>query len=112
MVATNELLSMGFGIIASFTNAVQVPVDSVPTKKADLQRYVVGSPRSPVDLFLVHRDGTRFWVTDGAVTWFVRSSRPKPNWDPGRSAGRTNGTTSGRSFCPSTARAPVIQSER
>src|SRR5438477_12788280 len=70
MVATNELLSIGFGIIASFTNIVRIPSDAVPTKPDDLKKYVVGSPRSPVDLLLVHRDGTRFWITDGAVSWF------------------------------------------
>jgi hypothetical protein len=67
MVDTNALLSIAFSLIANFTNVVQVPSDAVPQNPADLSKFVVGSPSSPTDLYLVHRKGTAFWISGGVV---------------------------------------------
>src|SRR5438876_619504 len=70
MVDTNTLLSIGFSIVANFANVVEIPDHASPASLGDLRKYVVGSPRSPVDLFLWDRRGTRFWIEDGAVHRF------------------------------------------
>ena len=67
MLDTNALLSISFALIANFASVVRIPPDSVPAGTADLQRLVVGSPRSPIDLHCVHRRATLFWIEDGAV---------------------------------------------
>src|SRR5271157_5827328 len=70
MVLTNALLSIGFSLIANFTNVVPVPADSVPVRAEDLRQFVVGTYRSPVDLHVVHRRGTIFGIRDGVVYLF------------------------------------------
>src|SRR5207249_3458739 len=67
MVDTNALLSMAFAIISSFTNIVEVAREHVPTSAGDLEKCNIGTLYSPVDLFLMHRSGTCFWIRDGAV---------------------------------------------
>lgn len=67
MVDTNQLLSIAFTIISSFTNVVHIPPDRVPQDRADLQKIVIGSPHSPLDLWLVHKRGDEFWICDGVV---------------------------------------------
>ncbi len=70
MIDTNALLNVGFTIIASFANLAGIPDDSVPKTPADLRKYIVGSPRSPTDIFLFHSNGTSFRIEEGAVQHF------------------------------------------
>lgn len=67
MVDTNALLSIAFAMIADFTNVVHVPPSAVPQKPDDLVMCVIGSPSSPVELYLVHRKGTEFRIARGVV---------------------------------------------
>jgi hypothetical protein len=70
MIETNALLIIGFSLIAGFSNVVHIPDGAVPTKVEDLQKCVVGSPHSPVDLYLVDKLGREFWIRDGVVARF------------------------------------------
>jgi len=47
MIDTNQLLSIAFTLISNFTKVVEIPPDRVPQRRDDLQKIVVGSPRSP-----------------------------------------------------------------
>ena len=67
MVDTNQLLSIAFTLISNFTNVVEIPTDHVPTRRQDLVKLVVGSPVSPVDIYMAHRLGDEFWFRDGIV---------------------------------------------
>src|SRR5439155_16999861 len=67
MIDTNALLSIAFSLIANFTNVVPVPSDAVPQSAADLNKCIIGSPKSPTHLYLVHQKGTEFWIDDGVV---------------------------------------------
>src|SRR5882724_1541289 len=71
MILTNALLSIGFSLIANFTNTIAVPCEQVPTRIEDLREYSIGGVSSPTDLVLVHRRGTVFDVKHGAVTRFL-----------------------------------------
>ena len=71
MILTNALLSIGFSLVAEFTNIVSVPADQVPTRVEDLARCVVGDPHSPIDFGFLHRNGASFTVTDGVVDRFT-----------------------------------------
>jgi hypothetical protein len=73
MIQTNLLLSIGFSLVSNFTNVVPVRPEAVPTKIDDLKHYVVGSPNSPIHLYLVDRQGTEFWL-DGGVVYSYRTS--------------------------------------
>ena len=64
---TNTFLSIGLALITNFGNLVHVPPELVPRATSDLQHCVVGGPRSPFDLHVVHQRGTLFWIEDGAV---------------------------------------------
>lgn len=68
MVDTTQLLSIAFTLISNFTNVVEIPADHVPTCREDLKDIVVGSPFSPVDIYMVHRLGDEFRVRNGVVT--------------------------------------------
>jgi len=67
MIDTNTFLSIGFAIVANFTNQVPIPRDSVPQTTNDLRSYIVGSPYRPVFLSLVDKRGAHFSIRDGAV---------------------------------------------
>jgi hypothetical protein len=72
MIATNELLKIGFAIVAGFTNVVQIQRGAVPTTAADLAKFVAGGP-APVpstSLYLLDRRGNEFWIKDGTVYQF------------------------------------------
>ena len=70
MVDTNALLSIGFAIVANFTNIVHVPPAEVPTTINDLQKYIVGSPNRPIDLSLQLKNGAYYWIFEGVVQGF------------------------------------------
>jgi hypothetical protein len=67
MIDTNLLLSIGFSIITNFANVVHLPDNAVPKSPADLQRCLIGSPYSPIDLFLEDRQEKCFEISDGVV---------------------------------------------
>jgi len=67
MIDTNQLLSIAFTLIANFTSVVKVPPDCVPQRAEDLKKIVIGSPQSPLDLWLVHKRGHEFWISGGIV---------------------------------------------
>jgi hypothetical protein len=67
MLDTNLLLAVAFPLVSNFAQIVHIPESSVPHSAQDLVQTVVGSPASPVDLYLKHRDGTEFWLRGGAV---------------------------------------------
>jgi hypothetical protein len=67
MIDTNTLLSIGFSLLAQFTNVVRLPTDVVPQQPGHLQRYLIGTPNSPIDLFLAHSGGTSFLISHGIV---------------------------------------------
>src|SRR5664279_1225598 len=67
MVDTNALLSIAFSIIGSFTNVVHVLSGAAPDQLSDLSKCVIGSPHSPIDLYLVDRRGTEFTIAEGVV---------------------------------------------
>src|SRR6266404_3541684 len=67
MVDTNQLLSIAFTLISNFANVVEIPRQEVPQLREDLTKVLIGSPHSPVDLYLVHKRGSEFWLSDGVV---------------------------------------------
>jgi hypothetical protein len=67
MIDTNQLLSITFALISSFTKVVEVPSDQIPKSREDLTKIVIGSPYSPVDVYVVHRKGSEFWIRGGVV---------------------------------------------
>jgi hypothetical protein len=70
MVDTNALLSVAFSLIANFTNIVHVPPAAVPQSASGVESCVIGTPYSPVDVYIRHRKGTEFWISDGIVEQF------------------------------------------
>jgi hypothetical protein len=70
MIDTNALLNIAFSIAASFTNAVYIPPECVPQSTNDLAAYYIGSPVCPTDVYIRHKCGTQFWISDGAVWQF------------------------------------------
>jgi len=70
MIDTNQLLTIGFALLAHFTNVVHMPPEPVPQSPNDLQQYRIGSPNSPTDLFLVDRAGANYWISGGIVKRF------------------------------------------
>jgi hypothetical protein len=67
---TNALLSIAFSLVAAFTNIVHIPSREVPIGTSDLNKYLIGSPTSPADVFLFHKNGSSFEVRDGTVRWY------------------------------------------
>lgn len=67
MTDVNALLKIGFALVAQFTNVVDVPPWAAPQSTNDLEAFVAGDPHSPVDLFLMHKKGSYFWIRDGVV---------------------------------------------
>ena len=67
MIDTNQLLSIAFTLISNFTNVVEIPGDHVPTRREDLKEIVVGSPASPLAIYMAHRLGDEFWLEHGVV---------------------------------------------
>src|SRR5437762_12041593 len=71
MVNTNELLSVAFSLITSFTNVVNVPPQGVPHSQADLTRIGLIHPKTRFDLWLVQREGYEYWIRDGVVQGYA-----------------------------------------
>ncbi len=71
MIDTNQLLSVAFSLISSFTNVVNIPSATVPQQRDDLARIVVGGPYSPLDLWLVCKGGDEFWIRRGVVNQYL-----------------------------------------
>src|SRR5437660_852324 len=68
MFDTNALLTIAFSIISNFTSVVAIsPLTPIPQKPEDLSFWHIGGPRTPVWMYLVHRQGTLFWIGRGAV---------------------------------------------
>jgi len=70
MVNTNELLSIAFALVANFTNVVHIPPEAVPQRREDLSKVLIGSPGSPLDVFLVHTNGYKFSIRGGVVDYY------------------------------------------
>ena len=71
MVNTNELLSIAFSLITSFTNVVNVPPQGVPHSQADLTRIGLINPTTRFDLWLVQREGYEYWIRDGVLQGYA-----------------------------------------
>lgn len=71
MIDTNQLLSICFTVISNFASMAHLPRECVPNTPQDLVRLVVGSPRSPIDLYLVNRTGDEFWISEGIVEQYL-----------------------------------------
>jgi hypothetical protein len=71
MVNTNELLSIAFSLITSFTNVVNVPPQGVPHSPADLTRIGLINPTTRFDLWLVQREGYEYWIRDGVLQGYA-----------------------------------------
>ena len=71
MVNTNELLSIAFSLITSFTNVVNVPPQGVPHSPADLTRIGLINPTTRFDLYLAQREGYEYWIRDGVVQGYA-----------------------------------------
>ena len=82
MVETNLLLSIAFGIISNFNAVVHIPPAGLPQKPEDLQQAVIGSPHSPIDLWLVHKRGDEFWISDGVVINYEGSGSWRHHHNP------------------------------
>ena len=67
MVDTNALLALAFTLVSNFTQIVTVPSFAVPRTTNDLESYVIGSPNRSIDVYLVHKRGTEFWIRNGVV---------------------------------------------
>src|SRR3954452_21862682 len=68
---TNALLSIAFAIVTNFANILELPPQSVPQSKSDLEAYRIGSgPYSPTDVYLRHKSGSEFWIRNGVVRTF------------------------------------------
>jgi len=67
MIDTNAILSIGFALVSNFTSVVTVPQSALLTDTNCLEKYVVGSLHSPVDLSLFDKKGNRFWIWSGVV---------------------------------------------
>jgi hypothetical protein len=68
MIDTNAILSIAFTMLANFTNVVPVPQDALPRKAEDLQQCLILPSPECVAIHLVHRKGTSFTISYGAVT--------------------------------------------
>jgi len=82
MVDTNALLSIAFSMLANFSNIVEVPHQAVPMGVDDLEKCVLGSPNSPVDVTMVHKKGTRFFISRGSVCDFCTPGSFRELQDP------------------------------
>ena len=71
MLDTNTLLTIAFSLISNFTNVVSIPPDAVPQSPADLERCPIGSPSSPIHLFLTGTKGTEFSILGGVVSRYT-----------------------------------------
>lgn len=67
MIATNQLLSIAFAVISNFANVVEIPQRELPQQQEDLTKILIGTPNSPLDMYLVHKQGSEFWLSDGVV---------------------------------------------
>ncbi len=67
MALTSSLLSAAFGIVSNFAAVVHIPREAIDTGG---DNCVVGMRHRPLDLYLVHRSGTQFWIENGAVSMF------------------------------------------
>jgi hypothetical protein len=71
MVNTNELLSIAFSLITSFTNVVNVPPQGVPHSSGDVARIGLINPTTRFDLYLAQREGYEYWIRDGVVQGYA-----------------------------------------
>ncbi len=69
MLLTNALLSVAFSVIGHFNTLVEIPHGAVPRSVADLTYFNI-PPTRPLDVFLVDRRGTQFWLHNGALSGF------------------------------------------
>lgn len=69
MILTNTLLSIGFSIVSNFANVVPIPPEQLPTRVEDCQQVGVILPPLvwSFDLGLIHKRGTFFHISNGAV---------------------------------------------
>ena len=71
MIDTNALLSIAFSLVAQFAQVVKVPQDAIPRTTNDLQSFGIGSPYSPIEVYLIDRKGTQFWIRNGVVQQYI-----------------------------------------
>src|SRR5690348_3917444 len=72
MIVTNLLIRIGFSLVTNFSDTLNLP--ERPREIEDIQRYLVSSPRSPLDLYLVARNGDQFRIKDGTVYSFTTTN--------------------------------------
>jgi hypothetical protein len=92
-ILTNALLSMGFSLVANFTNVVPVPPDLVPTRVDDVRAYEIGSGSWPVDINMASKRGGYFEIKHGVVIEYSSPTSLLHNQDP-NSLERFRGTAS------------------
>lgn len=67
MVDTNALLTAALALISEFHGAIKVPQPQFLQSPSAIRRAVVGSPSSPIDVFLEDKHGTSYSISGGAV---------------------------------------------
>lgn len=70
MIETNAALQFGLHMILQFTNLVHLPPEWVPDHESNLQRYLIAAPGKSLDIYLIHKSGTEFWIRHGTVVGF------------------------------------------
>src|SRR3982751_6190899 len=69
VIDTNLLLTLSFSIITNFTYDLQLPPPDL--SGSNMLRFVIGTPHSPLDVYIHTRDGMEFWVSKGVVRRYV-----------------------------------------
>jgi len=70
IIDTNALLSIALSLATQFTNTVPTPSQVIPAGTNNVRQYLIGSPRSPLDVYFTLHNGVEFWIEDGAITQF------------------------------------------
>lgn len=84
MVDTNLLLGIVFSIITNDMSRVPAPDDCVPKSPNDLRIEHVGTPYSPIDVFVRCRGGAQYIISDGIVHNFDSNRSVFSEQNPGR----------------------------
>ncbi|HTI70005.1 MAG TPA: hypothetical protein VMF06_08565 [Candidatus Limnocylindria bacterium] len=83
MINTNELIRLGFGLVADFARLVDDRPDWVPRSTNDCDRVVLASNRTPFSVAYLPKHGSHYWVSGGIVEAFDSPWSVQALDDPG-----------------------------
>ena len=59
MIITNQILNLSISLITNFAGVVEAPPAFVPTQVTDLERFVIGGPRAPIEVYIFGKPAER-----------------------------------------------------